>query len=83
VKALLTFNRASSLPWYLNGKILRRRTFGLLQIKMVNWLTPLFRLIDGWLPFPPLSLIAVLEPRVSLEAGAASLDVSRERAAGA
>ena len=83
VKALLTFNRASSLPWYLNGKILRRRTFGLFQVKMVNWLTPLFRLIDGWLPFPPLSLIAVLEPRVSLEAGAASLDVSRERAAGA
>jgi glycosyltransferase involved in cell wall biosynthesis len=63
VAALLRFNRVSSLPWYLNGRILRRRSFGLLQIKAVNWLTPLFRRIDRLLPLPPLSLIAVLQPR--------------------
>jgi glycosyltransferase involved in cell wall biosynthesis len=62
VETLLRFNRASSLPWFLNGRILRRRTFGLLQIKLVNWLTPLFRRVDPLLPLPPLSLIAVLRP---------------------
>jgi glycosyltransferase involved in cell wall biosynthesis len=79
VKALLTFNRASSLPWYLNGRILRRRSFGLLQIKALDWLTPLFRLVDGWLPFPPLSLIAVLEPPVSLGSLAPVVDMAKER----
>ncbi len=82
VKALLGFNRVSSLPWWVSGKILRRRTFGLVQIKMVNLLTPLFRLLDGWLPLPPLSLIAVLEPRPEAPARAREVDLSQERAAG-
>jgi hypothetical protein len=50
-----------SLAWYLNGKIMRRRTFGLGQILALNALTPLFRIIDRLLPVPSLSLIAVLE----------------------
>jgi hypothetical protein len=32
-----------------------------MQIKALNLLTPLFRLVDRWLPLPPLSLIAVFE----------------------
>ena len=60
VEALLSFNRAGSPAWWLNGRLLRRKTFGLWQIKALNFLTPLFRLIDKFLPFPPLSLIAVL-----------------------
>ncbi|ABS28622.1 glycosyltransferase [Anaeromyxobacter sp. Fw109-5] len=62
VKELLHFNRVGSFAWWLNGKILRRRSFGLLQIKALNLLTPVFRLVDRVLPFPALSLIAVLEP---------------------
>ncbi|MBI5071155.1 MAG: glycosyltransferase [Deltaproteobacteria bacterium] len=55
-------NRIGTLAWWLNGKVLRRRTFGLLQIHLLNLLTPLFRLVDR-IPFlPPLSLLAVLEP---------------------
>src|SRR5512133_3715290 len=63
VKELHTFNRVGTPAWWLNGKLLRRRSFGLFQIWMLNFLTPLFRRIDRFLPFPPLSLIAVLEPR--------------------
>jgi SAM-dependent methyltransferase len=57
---LLSFNRVGVVAWWLNGRILRRKTFGLWQIKMLNLLTPLFRLVDKWLPLPPLSLIAVI-----------------------
>jgi SAM-dependent methyltransferase len=60
VEKVLKFNRPGVLAWWLNGRILHRRTFGLGQIRMLNLLTPLFRLMDPWLPFPPLSIIAIL-----------------------
>ena len=63
VTTLLRFNRFSSLPWWVNGRILRRRAAGRVQIGAVDWLTPVFRRIDRFLPLPPLSLIAVLERR--------------------
>ncbi|MFL5436679.1 MAG: glycosyl transferase family 2, partial [Myxococcales bacterium] len=64
VERIVAFNRIGTIAWYLNGKILRRRFFGLGQILMLNVLTPLFRLLDRWLPVPPLSLIAVLRKPV-------------------
>jgi SAM-dependent methyltransferase len=60
VERILKFNRPGVAAWWLNGRILRRRTFGLGQIRMLNVLTPLFRFIDPFLPLPPLSLIAIL-----------------------
>jgi glycosyltransferase involved in cell wall biosynthesis/phospholipid N-methyltransferase len=63
VREIVRFNRVGSPAWWLNGKLLRRRSFGLFQIAALNVLTPLFRLVDRALPFPALSLIAVLEPR--------------------
>jgi len=57
---LLSFNRFGSPAWWLNGRLLRRKTFGLWQIKMLNALTPMVRLIDRFLPLPPLSIIAIL-----------------------
>ena len=59
VEELLKFNRPGVPAWWLNGQVLRRTTFGLGQIRMLNFLTPLFRVIDPWLPLPPLSLIAI------------------------
>jgi glycosyltransferase involved in cell wall biosynthesis len=56
---LLKFNRPGVPAWWLNGKILRRKTFGLAQIRLLNMLTPIFRVLDPWLPLPPLSLIAI------------------------
>lgn len=60
VLEIIPFNRISTLPWILNGKILRRRTFGLFQIYMMNLLVPFFRRIDRFLPVPSLSFIAIL-----------------------
>ncbi|HTS13030.1 MAG TPA: bifunctional glycosyltransferase/class I SAM-dependent methyltransferase [Candidatus Limnocylindrales bacterium] len=60
VEQVLKFNRPGVAGWWLNGKVLKRRTFGLGQIKMLNFLTPLFRLLDSWIPLPPLSIIAIL-----------------------
>ena len=62
VTDIVHFNRVGTFAWWLNGRVLRRRTFGLLQIIALNTLTPVFRRIDGALPLPPLSLIALMEP---------------------
>lgn len=63
VKELLEFNRVGTPAWWLNGKVLRRRKFGVGQVLALNALTPLFRQIDEKLPVEPLSLIAILEPK--------------------
>jgi hypothetical protein len=63
VEKVLEFNRFGTFAWFLNGRILRRRTFGLGQIKMLNVLVPVMRLLDRVLPTPPLSLIVILRPR--------------------
>src|SRR5438552_3967128 len=60
---ILEFNRFGTAAWFFNGKILGRRSFGLLQIKLLNLLTPLLRRMDPLLPLPGLSLIAVMERR--------------------
>jgi glycosyltransferase involved in cell wall biosynthesis/phospholipid N-methyltransferase len=60
VEEIVKFNRAGVPAWWLNACVLRRKTFGLGQIRMLNALTPLFRLLDPWLPLPPLSIIAIL-----------------------
>jgi SAM-dependent methyltransferase len=70
VQEMLRFNRVGTPAWWLNGRLLRRRHFGLAQIAALNLLTPLFRLVDRALPFQPLSLIAILRPRAE-EAAAA------------
>jgi len=60
VERVLKFNRPGVVAWWLNGRILQRKTFGIGQIRLLNLLTPIFRLMDPWLPLPPLSLIAIL-----------------------
>src|SRR5207302_7846990 len=52
VKEMLEFNRIGTIGWYLNGKILRRHKFGLLQILALNAVTPLLRIVDRLLPVP-------------------------------
>ena len=61
ISHLLPFNRISTIPWLLNGKIFNRTTFSFFQIFIMNWLTPVFKRIDNLLPVPSLSYIAVLE----------------------
>ena len=79
VRRTIRFNRMSSLPWWLSGKVMRKRSFSLFQMKMVNLLTPVMRLVDSWLPLPPMSLIAVMERRTRAPAGPATVDMALER----
>jgi SAM-dependent methyltransferase len=79
VRRMIRFNRMSSIPWWLSGKVMKKRTFSLFQMKMVNLLTPLMRVVDSWLPLPPMSLIAVMERRTRSPAGAATVDMALER----
>lgn len=78
VEQILKFNRPGVPAWWLNGKILKRKTFGMGQIRLLNILTPIFRRIDPWLPLPPLSIIAILRKQarqdhmLSFDAKAAS-----------
>src|SRR5262245_6674874 len=65
VKTIVEFNRMGTPAWFLNGKILHRRVFGLFQIWLLNFLTPVLRWMDPILPFPGLSLIAVLQREVA------------------
>jgi glycosyltransferase involved in cell wall biosynthesis/phospholipid N-methyltransferase len=61
VRQMIEFNRIGALAWFLNGKILKRRSFGLGQILLLDLLAPLLRRVDAMLPLPPLSLIAILD----------------------
>jgi glycosyltransferase involved in cell wall biosynthesis len=67
VEKILKFNKAGVPAWWLNARVLRKKTFGLGQIRMLNTLTPVFRLLEPWLPLPPLSLIAILHNDAQLE----------------
>jgi hypothetical protein len=64
---MLEFNRVGVIAWWLNGRVLRRRTFGLSQIKVLNVMTPIFRAVDKVLPWQSLSLIAVIKKPLSVE----------------
>lgn len=63
VKRIIGFNRIGSFAWFINGRILRKRTFSLLQISMLNVFTPLFKRLEPVTPLPPNSWIGVFEKR--------------------
>ena len=60
VERVVKFNRPGVPAWWLNGRVLHRKTFALGQIRLLNFMTGIFRRIDPILPLPPLSLIAIL-----------------------
>ena len=59
VEQLFDFNRVSVPGWWMNGTILRRRTFSRLQLKIFDMLTPLLKGIDRFWPWSGLSVVAV------------------------
>jgi glycosyltransferase involved in cell wall biosynthesis/protein-L-isoaspartate O-methyltransferase len=59
VERMLHFNRVTRPGWRFNGQILKRRSFGRFQLKVFDALVPLWRRIDGYLPWQAVSLIAV------------------------
>jgi len=53
------FNRVSVPAWWFNGKVLRRRSFSRIQLKIFDLLVPILRRVDRFLPWQSLGLIAV------------------------
>ena len=53
------FNRISAPAWWFNGKVLRRRSFSRIQLKIFDLMVPILRRVDRFLPWPSLGLIAV------------------------
>lgn len=63
VEQLLEFNRASVPGWWLNGRMMKKRTFSRVQLKFFDVLVPFLKRVDSWWPWPAQSLIAVAVPR--------------------
>lgn len=59
IERVIQFNRITRPGWWWNGRILGRRTFGRFQLRVFDWLVPIFRRIDSLLPWLAVSLIAV------------------------
>ncbi|HEX5760375.1 MAG TPA: glycosyltransferase [Thermoanaerobaculia bacterium] len=55
------FNRAGVPGWWLNGRVLRRRRFSKVQLKLFNMLVPLIRRADRVLPWQGLGMVAVAQ----------------------
>ena len=60
VETILKFNRIGAPGWWWNGRVLKKKTFGLWQMKLLNFLLPVVRPVDRFLPFPHLSWIVIL-----------------------
>ena len=59
VEELFDFNRVSVPGWWLNGKVLHRRSLSRVQLKGFDLLLPLLRRMDRYLPWQGLGLVAV------------------------
>jgi SAM-dependent methyltransferase len=59
VERMMEFNRVTRPGWYVNGRILRRTDFGRAQLRVFDLLVPLWKRIDGALPWPAVSLVGV------------------------
>jgi SAM-dependent methyltransferase len=59
VERILDFNRISRPPWYVSGRILKRKTLGTGQMKIFDRFVWLWRMLDAHLPWPPTSIIAI------------------------
>lgn len=79
VEQIIRFNRVTRPGWFVNGRILKKRTFSPFQLAVFDRLVWLWRLIDGWLPWSPVSIIAIARkpaeaphPRALAEAGSSA-----------
>jgi len=59
IERVISFNRVGVLPWFLNGRILRKTRFGKFQLKIYDSLVWLWRIVDRLIPLPGLSVICI------------------------
>jgi glycosyltransferase involved in cell wall biosynthesis/phospholipid N-methyltransferase len=69
VEPIRTFNRVGVPGWVLNGKILHRKAFSRIQLKVLNTVMPLVRRLDFVFPWSGLSLLAVGRKPESISSG--------------
>ena len=55
----LHFNRVTRPGWWWNGRVLKRRSFGRLQLQVFDWLVPFSRRLDPLLPWTAVSVIGI------------------------
>jgi SAM-dependent methyltransferase len=65
VEHFLEFNRITRPGWYVNGRILKKRSFSRIQLAVFDVLVPLWRRIDGMIPWRPVSIIIVARKPVA------------------
>jgi len=59
VEKVFDINRFSVPGWWVNGKLLRRKRFSRVQLKMLNMVMPILSRIDRIWPWSGLSIIGV------------------------
>jgi SAM-dependent methyltransferase len=59
VEKVLHFNRVTRPAWYINGRLRKKRSFGCFQLWVFDRLVWLWRMVDRFLPWDSVSLIAV------------------------
>jgi len=59
LEKMIAFNRAGRPGWYLNGKLLKKRGLGRVQLWVFDRMVWVWRRVDRFLPWDPVSLIAV------------------------
>lgn len=66
------FNKVGVLAWWIGNKISKQRTITSWQLRLYNFLTPIFRVIDKVLPISGLSTIVVArkQQQVAVQAAA-------------
>lgn len=65
VSSIFEFNHIGVPGWFLNGRVLGRRHFSRIQLKILNTSMPWVRKIDHGLPWPGLSIVAVAHKPLS------------------
>jgi glycosyltransferase involved in cell wall biosynthesis len=59
VERLLDFNRTSVPAWFVNGGLLKRRTFSRIQLKGLELMMPAVRRLDRVIPWHGLSVVGI------------------------
>ena len=59
VERVIGFNRVTRPGWIMNARILNRQSFGRFQLWVFDRLVWLWRRLDRWLPWEPVSIIAI------------------------
>jgi hypothetical protein len=59
IEQSFSMNKPGVFGWWLNGKVIRRKTLGRLQMKLFNAMVPVFKRVDPLLPWTGLSLVVV------------------------